>query len=150
MGGLKRSVPPRAALAVAAAAALAGAMAWWLLHQPHTPASAIAEAQAFVDDVEQGRFAAAHARTARNGATGTTLEQFQAHAARNLCPPAQVGYTLPLQSHGNRLRRWLAGREVDEPQVTVEFQGSPCLFGIVLQRTRAGQWRIVRFASHAG
>ncbi|MGV3681705.1 MAG: hypothetical protein ACO1PM_18615 [Acidovorax sp.] len=128
---------------------LGGAL-WWLAHQPHTPSGAIAEAQAFVRDVEQGRFAAAHARTARNAATGTTLEQFQAHAAHQLCPPAQVGDTLPFQSHGNRLRRWLAGREVDEPQVTVEFQGSPCLFGITLRQAEPGQWRIVRFASHAG
>lgn len=132
-----------------AAPTLAGGL-WWLAHQPHTPSGAIAEAHAFVRDVEQGRFAAAHARTARNAATGTTLEQFQAHAAHQLCPPAQVGYTLPFQSHGNRLRRWLAGRDVDEPQVTVEFQGSPCLFSITLRQAEPGQWRIVRFASHAG
>lgn len=144
--GLRFRAPVALALAVPA---LAAAL-WWLAHQPYTPASAIAEAQAFVRDVEHGRLAAAQARTARNAATDTTLEQFQAHAGRQLCPPAQVGHTLPLQTHGNRLRRWLAGREVDEPQVTVEFQGSPCLFGITLRRTEPGQWRIVRFASHAG
>lgn len=137
-----------AALALGALA-LVGA-GWWMLHQPHTPAGAIAEAQAFVREVEQGQFAAAHARTARNAATGETLERFQARAGRELCPPAKVAYTLPFQSHGNRLRRWLAGREVDEPQVLVEFQGSPCLFGVTLRRTGTGPWRIVRFASHAG
>lgn len=148
MGGLRRNHLRLAALA-GLALALAGGL-WWLLHQPHTPSGAMGEAQAFVRDVEQGHFAAAHARTARNAATGTTLEQFRAHAARQLCPPAQVLYTLPRQSHGNRLRRWLAGREVDEPQVLVEFQGSPCLFGITLRRAGPGPWRIVRFASHAG
>jgi hypothetical protein len=128
---------------------LAGA-AWWWLHRPHTPTEAIATAQAFVQDVQQGDYPSAWARTLGSTATGTTPAELGARASRQLCTPARVAYSLPLQSHGNRLRRWMAGREVDGPQVRVEFTGSPCLFGITLQRTGPGQWRVAHFASHAG
>ena len=137
-------------LAVVLAAATGAPMLWWLLHQQHLPTEAIATAQAFVRDVEQRDYAAAFGRTLAGPATGTTPLQLQTNAQRQLCPPARLDYTLPFQSHGNRLRRWAAGRTLDEPQVRVEFVGSPCLFGITLRRTADGQWKVVGFASHAG
>ncbi|MES2610123.1 MAG: hypothetical protein V4679_07770 [Pseudomonadota bacterium] len=135
---------------MALAAATGAPTLWWLLHQQHLPTEAIATAQAFVRDVEQRDHAAAFGRTLAGPATGTTPLQLQANAQRQLCPPARLDYTLPFQSHGNRLRRWAAGRTLDEPQVRVEFVGSPCLFGITLRRTADGQWKVVGFSSHAG
>lgn len=150
MGILKPSWKKQLVLAVVLAAATGAPMLWWLLHQQHLPTEAIATAQAFVRDVEQRDYAAAFGRTLAGPATGTTPLQLQTNAQRQLCPPARLDYTLPFQSHGNRLRRWAAGRTLDEPQVRVEFVGSPCLFGITLRRAADGQWKVVGFASHAG
>lgn len=150
MGVLKASLKKQLVLAVALAAATGAPMLWWLLHQQHRPATAIAAAQAFVRDVERRDYTAAFGRTLAGPATGTTPAELQASAQRQLCPPARVEYTTPFQSHGNRLRRWAAGRTLDEPLVRVEFAGSPCLFGITLRRTAKGPWRVVGFASHAG
>lgn len=136
-------------MAAAGAAVVSAATAWWL-HRQHLPAESIATAQAFVRDVEQRDYAAAFGRTLGGPATGTTPAELQANAQRQLCPPAHVKYTEPFQSHGNRLRRWIAGRTLDGPQVRVEFTGSPCLFGVTLRRTAQGPWRVVGFASHAG
>ena len=150
MGVLKAPWKKQLVLAVALAAATGAPMLWWLLHQQHRPATAIAAAQAFVRDVERRDYTAAFGRTLAGPATGTTPAELQANAQRQLCPPARVEYTAPFQSHGNRLRRWAAGRTLDEPLVRVEFAGSPCLFGITLRRTAKGPWRVVGFASHAG
>jgi hypothetical protein len=150
VGVLKPSWKKQLVLAVVLAAATGAPMLWWLLHQQHLPTEAIATAQAFVRDVEQRDYAAAFGRTLAGPATGTTPLQLQTNAQRQLCPPARLDYTLPFQSHGNRLRRWAAGRTLDEPQVRVEFVGSPCLFGITLRRAADGQWKVVGFASHAG
>jgi hypothetical protein len=150
VGVLKPSWKRQLVLAVVLAAATGAPMLWWLLHQQHLPTEAIATAQAFVRDVEQRDYAAAFGRTLAGPATGTTPLQLQTNAQRQLCPPARLDYTLPFQSHGNRLRRWAAGRTLDEPQVRVEFVGSPCLFGITLRRAADGQWKVVGFASHAG
>ena len=136
------------ALAVALAGVCAAAAAWWL-HQQHHPTEAVNAAKAFVHDMERHDHAAAFARTLGGPATGTTPLELARTARRQLCPPAAVVYTIPFQSHGNRLRRWVAGREVDEPQVRVEFAGA-CLFGVTLRRVGPGQWRVTRFDSHAG
>ncbi len=135
-------------LAVALATACGAATAWWL-HQQHHPAEAVHAAQGFVRDMEQYHYDAAFAKTLGGPATGTTPLELARTARRQLCPRAAVVYTIPFQSHGNRLRRWVAGREVDEPQVRVEFEGA-CLFGVTMRRIGPGQWRVTRFDSHAG
>lgn len=134
--------------ALAAVVAIAGGFAWWL-HQPHHPTEAVDAAKAFVRDMEQHHYNDAFARTLGGPATGSTPLELERIARRQLCPPAAVVATIPFQSHGNRLRRWVAGREVDAPQVRVEFEGA-CLFGVTLRRIGPGQWRVTRFDSHAG
>lgn len=148
MGILSTSRKRWLVLAASLAAVAAATGAWWL-HQPHHPTLAVHAAQAFVHEMGQYHYDAAFARTLGHPATGTSPLELARTARRQLCPPATVAYTLPFQSHGNRLRRWLADREVDEPQVRVEFEGT-CLFGVTLRRVGPGQWRVTRFDSHAG
>lgn len=134
-----------AALALVASAALA---AWWAKSE-HTPVAAMQVAQDFLHGLEAQQFSQAFELTVKQGYVGQSPDALRAIASREFCRIDQLAYTVPFQSNGNRLRRLLAGKPVDMPQVTVEFTGQ-CLLSVVLHKTSGNTWRVFRFARHAG
>ncbi|MFP8780819.1 hypothetical protein [Hydrogenophaga sp. RWCD_12] len=60
----------------------------------------------------------------------------------------QPGAFEPYQTNGNRLRRLLQGREVDESAISIEFPD--CLVRFYLRREGDGVWRVYRVHPHAG
>lgn len=122
--------------------------AWWS-QLPYTLAAPIQVAQDFVQNLEAVQYTQAFELTVKQGYVGNTPEALGAVARREFCKVDRLVSTSPHQTHGNRLRRLLLGREVDMPQVQVEFEGT-CLLGVTLRKQRDGSWRVYRFASHAG
>lgn len=140
-----------------AALLMLGCAAGLVLWLQATPANeeAIAVADAFLLQLEQGRVEGAYALTLRERSLlGADLASFARISARQLCGRGswQALWTHPPQSRGNRLRRWLAGREVDMPSVTVRYDGAanPCPLSIELRRDEQGAWRVFNFQSAAG
>jgi hypothetical protein len=136
-------------LAVLASAALAiGVAAWWAKSE-HTPAVAMQVAQDFLQKLEAQQFSQAFELTVKQGYVGQTPDELRAISKRELCRLDRLAYTFPFQSNGNRIRRLMSGREVDMPQVQVEFTGQ-CLVSVVVRKTAGNTWRVFRFARHAG
>jgi hypothetical protein len=134
--------------AVAATLLLGVGVVWWLKAE-HTQRESIRVAQAFIGHVEARQFAQAHELTTKSGYVGATAAKLEEVSKRETCRAARVVGTSPPQSNGNRLRRWALGREVDVPEVSVEFEGS-CLLRVTVRRMSGSQWRVSKFASHAG
>ena len=127
--------------------ALAGG-AWWLRSE-HVPEEAKGVAQQFLRLLAANQFGEAHELTVEGGAIGRTPAELEAMARRELCRVDRVASTFPFQSNGNRLRRRFSGVEVEMPRVEVEFAGA-CLLGVTVERTQDKQWRVAKFAGHAG
>ena len=140
---------PAIALALTFVLTVIASMLW--LKADHVPSAAMRVAQAFVDRLQAGKFAQAHELTVKNNDyVGTTPAEFERIARRQFCGAIHLVSTFPFQSNGNRLRRWLAGAEVEMPEVRVEFAEGACLFGVSVRHQGAGQWQVYSFASHAG
>ena len=135
-------------MAAAIALPLLAVLAVWL-KSAHTPAEAIRVAEEFLQKLEAKQFEQAFELTVKQGYVGKTPSELQSISNRELCKIERRVSTFPFQSNGNRLRRLVSGKEVDMPQIQVEFSGA-CLFGVAVHRTVGGTWRVFRFASHAG
>jgi hypothetical protein len=140
----------RLSLATAIASLMLAPAIWWL-KSAHTPAAAIQTAQSFLEKMTAGQFEQAFELTAKQGDVGRTPDELQAlsQSRQATCLSGRLAYTFPFQSNGNRLRRLLSGREVDMPEVHVEFTGA-CLLRVTVRKTAANTWRVVYFGSHAG
>lgn len=131
---------------------VAAGNAWLWLKAPYRNDAAIEVASAFLQSLQADRQAEAFALTlAGDGLLGADRQQFAAQVQRQLCSrePLPLAWTHPLQSRGNRLRRWLAGDELEMPSLTARFEGA-CLISIELRRDAQGQWRVFNFQSTAG
>jgi len=117
---LSRRSRTAAVAAAAIAAAAAAGFAW--LKAEHKPAEAIAVAQNFVD---------------------------QLNARGEGCRIDRLVGISPLQTNGNRLRRWVSGRGVDEPELQMEFDGA-CPLRVTLRWSAGQGWQVVRHGTHAG
>ncbi len=133
---------------MAGGVAVAGCAAWWLRSE-HVPSEALHVAQAFVAHLDAKEFAQAHELTTKGGHVGKTPAELEDVARRQLCKITRVAGTFPFQSNGNRIRRWASGREIEMPELSVEFVGS-CLLGVTVRHTPNEGWRVFKFASHAG
>ena len=134
--------------ALAFAVVLVAITASWL-KSGHTQAEPIHVAQEFLQKLEAQQFPQAFELTVKQGYIGQTPTELQTISERELCKVERMVSTFPFQSNGNRLRRRLSGEEIEMPQVQVEFAGG-CLLGVTVRRTRGNEWRVYRFASHAG
>lgn len=143
-----RSPTARRAATVVATLLLGVAVVWWLKAE-HTQRESIHVARAFISHVEARQFAQAHELTTKSGYVGATAAELQEVSRREMCRVARVVGTSPHQSNGNRLRRWALGREIEVPEVSVEFEGS-CLLRVTVRRINGSQWRVSRFTRHAG
>ncbi|EQA64143.1 hypothetical protein LEP1GSC062_4452 [Leptospira alexanderi serovar Manhao 3 str. L 60] len=55
----------------------------------------------------------------------------------------------PKQSYGNRLRRYLNGRKVEEDRLNVAYNPCGIPFQISLRLNQNGNWKVVNFQFHA-
>lgn len=129
--------------------------AWLWLKAPYRNEPARAVAIRFLHLLHDDRLPEAYELTLKgDGLAGQDLAQFRQISARQRCARGtwQVYALSPPQSHGNRLRRWWNGREVEMPAVRLryDFAPNPCPFSIELRRNRQGQWRVFNFQRTAG
>lgn len=110
-------------------------------------------AEKFVALLQKGDFQLAHEMTLKNKQVGTSASELREISARQLCAKGakleRVSIS-PLQTNGNRIRRWLSGIEVEMPEIRVEFENASCLFNVSLHHEVNGQWKVFSFQSHSG
>jgi hypothetical protein len=123
-------------------------MVWWMKSE-HIPEEPIALARGFLQKLRAQQFDDAFEVSVKRGFVGHTPDELRTVAERELCSANRWVSISPFQSNGNRLRRLLLAREIEMPQVQVEFEGG-CLLGVTVRRQKGGGWRVYRFASHAG
>ena len=121
---------------------------------PVRPRSAIKTAQSFVAGLSAHELERAYQLTTRRGEVGGSLAEFQA-AVRQQWPATTVASVRfeavhPFQSYGNRLRRWLRRREVDPPQLWLEFSVGGVPFTVCEIHGSDREWKVDYFESHAG
>jgi hypothetical protein len=124
--------------------------AWFWLKAPYAFSEANRVAEKFVALLQSGDTQSAYELTLKNSLVGTTQLEFKTISDRQLCGSRlqRVGQ-FPLQTNGNRLRRWLKGAEIDMPEIQIEFEGF-CLFSVSLRHLGNGQWMVHNFQRHAG
>jgi hypothetical protein len=130
---------------------------YWGLHRQYVPPDAIALADRFLSLVKAGNFTEAYSLTTQDALPGRTLEQFESnvgHRMGGLNEKQSIewrGERGGYQTYGNRLRRWLAGRKLDEDRISLEFElagGIPVEIRVV--SSPDGRWRVTYFQTHAG
>lgn len=131
---------------------LSGLAGYAWLKMPYANPAVSGVARDFMRLLQEGRVEQAYALTLKgDGLVGRDLAEFRRVAGRQLCSREALDlvWLHPPQSNGNRLRRWLAGRELEMPSITARFEGA-CLISIELRRDGAGRWRVFHFQSTAG
>ena len=134
----------------AAGCAVVSAMVglYWL-KQPHPAQEQVERVERFIELLRTANYAEAHTLTMKNALVGQTLPTFEVFAKRQICGRFKMTEVFPLQTNGNRLRRWMSGAEVEMPEVVVQYEGS-CLFKVTLRRDPKGNWKVFNFGSHSG
>ncbi len=117
---------------------------------PYTYPEVQQQAIRFLKHLDAGEFRDAYAMTTQSGEMGKSLPEF-----RNRFPslarfkkPFRVDSVSPLQSNGNRLRRWLGGQAQNPEIVHLEMAGTACSVTIIFARS-VSTWKLQRVASHA-
>jgi len=107
-------------------------------------------AENFIQLVMDNKLDAAYEMTSRTGYTGLDYEEFLARVNGGELPRSTYKFmgVDPIQSNGNRLRRWLRGQTVDPDRVSFEFQIP--LLSVYVCRMNDNQWKVCRFNTHAG
>jgi hypothetical protein len=124
-----------------------GAVTW--LRAPYAQTKPRKVAEEFLEHLKAGEFQKAHDLTVKSGYVGNSAKELASVLKNHCINVRRFAYTFPFQSNGNRLRRWLSGREIEIPEVHVEIEGS-CLLGITVRHIGENEWKVSRFASHAG
>ena len=122
--------------------------AWKWLKQQYPARDQTQVAETFVNFLRSQRVAEAYELTMKTRMDLPTEEDFTAFAPRQICGAFKVAEVFPVQSNGNRLRRWMSGQEVEMPEVNIQYLGD-CAFRVTLRRDAEQKWKIFKFASHA-
>jgi hypothetical protein len=138
------------ALSALVATTVVGLTVWFYLYCQHPAKAQVQLAETFVEHVRQQHFEAAQNLLSSSHRVGKEYpqESFAAFAGRQVCAGLEVVEVFPPQSRGNRVRRWLSGRDVEMPELQVQFRGQ-CHVRVILRREAAGSWRVFNFFSHA-
>ena len=134
-------------VAAALVAAATAAFAWMKMQYRHT--AELETAEKFVKAVRSKDYGQAFELTTKARTWGYDGENFGTFVPRQICGKFVLTEVFPIQTNGNRLRRWLSGQEPDMPEVNVQY-GGECFFRVTLRRQAGGEWRVVKFGSHAG
>lgn len=124
---------------------------WFWLKAPYDCEEAHQAAEKFVELLQKGEIQQAYEMTLKNSLVGKTEIEFKKKADHQLCSlNLKLVSHSPLQTNGNRLRRRLKGKEVEMPEIRIEFENIPCLFSVSLRHAGKSQWKVHNFQSHAG
>lgn len=114
----------------------------------------------FITALLDRNYESAFQLTVKNTDVGETLPAFAANAQKEFgfTHASATGFSFgaptisPLQTFGNRLRRWYEGRKVDEREVDADYKIKtetthvPVRIHFVYQSD--GTWKITRFQAH--
>tara|TARA_B110001454_G_scaffold16145_1_gene14560 strand:- start:49085 stop:49540 length:456 start_codon:yes stop_codon:yes gene_type:complete len=149
-------------LTMAIIAAFSCGILYWFLKQEYRPARVIKQADQFITFLQNGDTQSAFEMTLKTKAVGTNLAAFSERAAiqfpmrHDQIESKQINYVRSGQTYGNRLRRWLASRKIDEDKISIDYtiRGKPgqglILFEVRFFRVGENVWKISYFQSHAG
>jgi hypothetical protein len=122
----------------------------------YIPPEPLAISRRFIDLVQAGDLPAAYLLTNRGSYVGTSLATFEANIRYQMAidafptdrPVLRIERPSNPQTYGNRLRRWLLGRKLDQDQISFDYSVGGLPFEVRLAFYE-GKWRIVYFQSHA-
>jgi hypothetical protein len=126
--------------------ALLGAWAW--LRSQYVAQEQIELAERFVELLRSQRLAEAYELTMKTRMELPTKEDFAEFAPRQICGAFKLVEVFPFQSNGNRLRRRITGREVEIPELDIQYMGE-CAFRVTIRRDAAQKLKVYKFGSHA-
>ena len=135
-------------IAVVLAVGLAFLGAWTWLKRQHPAHEQIQLAESFVSLLRSQRVAEAYELTMKSGMELPTDEDFAVFAPRQICGTFERTDIFPFQSNGSRLRRWVIGREVEMPELNVQYMGD-CAFRVTIRRDTEYKLKVYKFGSHA-
>ena len=134
------------------ASVLGASLYAWVV--PAQPRPAIQTAESFVGFLKGRKLEQAYRLTTQKDEVGRSLTAFQTIVDQQWpgVPTAPVKRLAvgPFQSHGNRWRRWMQGREVELPELRVEFSVGGVPFEVRERNAGHGEWKVSYFQSHAG
>ncbi len=84
----------------------------------------------------------AYELTTKAGLVGADAAAFQKKVAGECLEGRGVSYMFPPQTNGNRLRRWIYRRDVEMPEVGVEFEDPLCPVRMTLRRDQNKKWKV--------
>jgi hypothetical protein len=104
----------------------------------------------FVHLLHAKQFSEALALAEKSPYVGSSASELERIAGRQLCSSAErlVG-TSPVQTNGNRVRRWLSQSQIEMSELHVELEGD-CLLRVTLRHSPGTGWHVYSIASHAG
>jgi len=145
--------------AMTAALMIAAALVYLMTSVPYRPPEAVRRAEEFVSAIVSAEMERAYTLTSREAPFGNSFQEFVAAVdaeigAREIVS-IRVRDAWPFQSYGNRLRRWLTGRQVEMPEISVDFlletdaEGSLLPFEVRQTYLGNGTWAVTYFQVHA-
>lgn len=135
---------------------------YWFLKQEYRPARVIHKADQFITFLQNGDVSSAYELTLKTAAVGATLAAFseraavQFHMKHDQIERREINFVRSGQTYGNRLRRWLSGRKIDENEISIDYsiwgKSGQGLFLFEVRFYKVGEdlWKISYFQSHAG
>jgi hypothetical protein len=122
----------------------------------YIPAEPLAISRHFIDLVQAGNLHAAYLLTNRGSYVGTSLATFEANIRHQMAidafptdrPVKRIESPRSPQTYGNRFRRWLLGRKLDQDQISFDYSIGGLPFEVRLA-FHEGKWQIVYFQLHA-
>ena len=139
---------PFFAAVVALAAGLFIIGTWGWLEKQASARDQIHLAETFVNFLRSQRVEEAYELTMKSRMDLPTKEDFAAFAPRQICGAFEFTEVFPLQTNGNRLRRWMSRQDIEMQEVNVQYMGD-CAFRVTLRRDAENKWKVFKFGSHA-
>jgi hypothetical protein len=124
-------------------------LGFWWSKQAYLYPDAVKVSRQFMQHLRNEDYAEAYMLTSKPNLMGGNLQEFTRYAQRECLDDKIFDYASPPQTNGNRLRRWLKGRGLDQAKINLDFTGS-CLLRVQMNQNAQQEWRVLTFASHAG
>ena len=142
----QRDLPKILVIAVVVAVGLVGVWTW--LKRQHSAHEQIQLADNFVSLLRSQRVAEAYELTMKSGMYLPSNEDFAEFALRQICGSFKRTDIFPFQSNGSWLKKWVSGREVEMPELNIQYMGD-CAFRVTIRRDSEYALKVYKFGSHA-
>ncbi len=133
------------------------ALAFVFLRSEYRASEPVLLGRAFINFLANEDFEKAFFFTAKGPMTGRTFPEFTTVAKHQFPLRGKVEVQLngihPPQTYGNRVRRWLSGRPIEQESLSTDFRvydGTQLVLFEVRFKRHDHAWKIVYFQSHAG